>query len=435
MPDPVVLLIIPQLRRRDVTPGALACLDQLGRKGAVSELQPTFPSLAAPVFASLATGLEPGEHGLIGDAYFDRETRRVVTRPFPDSAVGGVKIWERLHQVRPEAVSLAWFTPNLRGATVDIAAWVDPRDGLTTNPPELAASLQGRFGPYPSPRALPADEPLPRAASAWALKTAAAAIQEHHPELALVRLPALGQIARRHGPDGGAVSRAVVELEPLLKAFLASLPPKAVVLVVTESVVTPVLAPLYPNLVLRDLGLLEFIPAPGGGLDIDTEKSAAFALTDHQMAHVYVNDPSVTATLAAAFSTAHADAIDQILSGRRRARLGLDCPRAGDVVLVACPDVWFAPHWWQRRDETPADFRAGSGLAFGAQHDPRTVLGSLGAPPPSPDYLGVAVSSRADLIPLAGTLAASDIHQLIEHVLELDDRQTEPLASPPTPVA
>ena len=87
MAERVILLSIPQLRRRDVTPGCLASLDSLAAKGAISELIPPFPGLAASSFATLTTGTGPYQHGLVGNRYFDRDSRQVVPGPLPDSAV------------------------------------------------------------------------------------------------------------------------------------------------------------------------------------------------------------------------------------------------------------------------------------------------------------------------------------------------------------
>ncbi len=367
----------------------------------------------------MVTGVDPLVHGLIGDTFFDRQEGKVVGRPFPDAVIAGPKIWERLRAAWPESKSLAWFTPSLPGAAVDLAAWVDPRAGVVTQPPELASRLAERFGPYPAARFLPGGQPLPMNSIAWILQTAAAMIAEARPELALVRIPLLGQVARRFGPDGRETCRAVIELENVLKPFLAALPRNCVVLAATESMATPVIAPFCPNLVLRDLGLLELVPAAGGGIDIDLEASGAFAVTDHQLCHIYVNDPGAIGTVAAGFSGASSDAIDAVATGRRRLKLGLDHARCGDVVLVSCPDCWFAPNWWSRRDERPARLDTGSGLAAAGDFDPHLVQGSLGAPPPAPGYHGVLIASCTGLLPDGLPHNCRDLASLIALVLDL----------------
>src|SRR3954451_1191609 len=122
MADRVVLLSIPQLRHRDVTPGALASLEALAGRGSMAELVPPFPGLAASSFATLVTGTGPYEHGLIGNTYFDRAERRIVASPLPDSAVQAPRLWDRLREAHPEARTMLWFAPNSRGAAVDLDA-------------------------------------------------------------------------------------------------------------------------------------------------------------------------------------------------------------------------------------------------------------------------------------------------------------------------
>ena len=442
MADRVVLLSIPQLRHRDVTPGALASVEALVARGGIVELVPPFPPLAAPSFATLMTGTGPYEHGLIGNAYFDRDERRVRAAPLPDAEVRAPKLWERLKAARPEAKTMLWFAPNSEGAAVDLAAGVDLSWILSTHPEGLASRLVERFGPFPGPQAAPA-EPKPPArkeewgsgffarfdpraaserkrprleATSWILRTAAAVIAEEAPDLAIVRVPYLGQIARRHGPDGREASRAVRELEAVLGPFLRSLPRDVLVLVATESVITPAEHPVYPNRILLGLGLLALRQAPGGGLDVDLDASAAFALADHQLCHIYLNDPGQAAPVAAAFAGPHSDGIATVASGPQRAALGLDHPHAGDVILVASPECWFAPDWWTQRSDAPRSAHGTSGLALATTTsliEPSHIKGSLGAPPPNPEYHGILVASRAGVLGTRPRISAREVAPLV----------------------
>lgn len=409
MADRVVLLSIPQLRRNVVTPGALASLEALESRGGMVAFLPPFPCLAAPAFAMMVTGTGPYGHGIVGDAFWDRVADCAVARPFDDSLVLAPKLWERLRAARPGTKSLAWFTPNLHGANVDRAAWVDSSRGLQTNPPEMADALVSRFGAYPSPRSDPSGEPLRLEASGWMLRTAAEMIREVEPDLSIVRVPYLGQVARRFGPDGRDAGRAVLALEGVLKPFLDAMPKDVLVIAVTESVSTPVEAPVYPNRVLRELGLIALNGLPGGGVDVDTKASAAFALADRQICQIYLNDTGQIATVASAFSGAHADGIATVACGSRRAALGLDHPRAGDVVLVASPNRWFHPAWWVAPNEQPSK-ESGVGSRLGPNLDPSHVCGSLGAVPPNADYLGVLIASSSSWLGDSTQISARELH-------------------------
>ncbi len=422
MPQRLVVLSLPQLRRRDVTPGAIASLESLSRLGSLVDLIPAFPGLAASSFATLMTGTGPDEHGIVGDTYYDRAEGRIAGRPLPDSAVLAPKLWEWLKRERPEAKVMLWFAPSTHGAEVDLAAWADAGATLSTRPEGLAAELVARFGPLPA-SASPTDEPPRLEAMAWLLATAASVIVAEAPDLAVVRVPYLGQVARRYGPDGREAGRSVRTFEAGLREFLALLPRDTAVVVATESVSTPVFEPTFPNRILRGLGLLSLKSGPSGGLDIDLNSSAAFALADHQICHLYLNDPRQIGPVAAAFAGPHGSGVAQVASMGQRAALGMDHPRAGDVILVAEPDRWFAPDWWSSRAEAPGHPPvSASGMALatagGLLLNPEHVQGSLGAPPPGADYLGVLVSS-VTLPPAAisGPIRASEVFSVCQRLL------------------
>src|SRR5262249_16913021 len=156
-------------------------------------------------------------------------------------------------------------------------------------------------------------------ATAWILRTAGAMIAAENPDLAIVRIPYLGQVARRFGPDGREAGRAVRELEPVLGPFLRQIPRNVVTLIASESVSTPVIGAMYPNRVLRELGLLPLAQRPGGGLEFDVNRSTAFAVTDPQLCHIYLNDASQSATVAASFSGPRADGVATVACGAHRA--------------------------------------------------------------------------------------------------------------------
>jgi len=339
-----------------------------------------------------------------------------VPGPLPASAVMAPPIWERLRKARPDARTLLWFGPNSKGADVALSAGVDRAWNVETNPPDLAARLVAKFGPFPCPDpAKGKGEPPRLECTSWILKTAAAVLADEAPDLAIIRLPYLGQVARRFGPDGRDAGRAILALETVLAPFVKTIPRDVLLIAATESVSTPVSGPVFPNRVLRALNLLALTPSPGGGLDVDLENSAAFALADHQIAHIYLNDPSQAATVASAFAGMHGEGVATVAPLARRAELGLDHPRSGDVVLVADPDRWFAPDWWTTADERPKGKAASGLLAMGSSGlvGEGQVQGSLGAPPPGASYLGVVVASSPGVLGTTPRLQTRDLAGIV----------------------
>jgi hypothetical protein len=94
---------------------------------------------------------------------------------------------------------------------------------------------------------------------------------------------------------------------------------------------------------LRAEGLLR-VHTQAGMEYLDPWTSRAFAVADHQIAHVYVRDDNDVATVAAL--CAKLPGVAEVLDAEGKAAHGLDHPRAGELVLVAEPDSWFTYYYW-----------------------------------------------------------------------------------------
>jgi hypothetical protein len=115
------------------------------------------------------------------------------------------------------------------------------------------------------------------------------------------------------------------------------------VLVVSEYGMTGVSGAAFPNRALRKAGLLE-VHANATGEHLDPLASRAFAVCDHQVAHVYGADAAARARAREVLVAL--PGVESVLQGKERAAAGLDHPRAGDLVLLAKRDRWFAYYHW-----------------------------------------------------------------------------------------
>ena len=74
-------------------------------------------------------------------------------------------------------------------------------------------------------------------------------------------------------------------------------------------------------------------------------------MADHQIAHVYVNDASICGEVRSTLeSTA---GVARVLDGAGKRELGIDHPRAGDLVALADEDAWFTYYYWQDDARAP----------------------------------------------------------------------------------
>jgi len=248
----------------------------------------------------------------------------------------------------------------------------------------------------------------------------------HRPTLSLVYLPHLDYALQKVGPAHPSIAAEVAAVDEIAGDLADVHRAQGYgVVALSEYGITPVTNAAYPNRMLRDAGLLA-LRRDETGETLDHGASRAFAVPDHQIAHVYCRDPS---DVQPAYEALVDDAgIGEIFKGPRRAEVGLDHSRAGDIILLSEDDRWFAHDWWTRPEDAPdyqrtvdihrkpgydprelfmtSPLRAGAKLAarklgFRAlldviPLDAALVRGSHGLPPASPDVGPLLISDSKD---------------------------------------
>ncbi len=389
MAERVVLLVIPQLRSRDVTPGGLSVLETLGARGSMAPLLLPFPALPGSSAATFLSGLLPTKHGILGAVTYDRSTRQLVPIVFDRSRSNLAAL---IRERRPDRPQMSWCLPEMIANGSELTVSVDPRGGIQCSNESLRKFLQNKHSALPStdPHELEPDETY----ATWQLDSSSRVIAEFRPSFGILRVPYLAQVACRFGPESNAAGRAVYFLNRQLESFLEALPERTAVVAVTESIVTLSTDTVFPNSILRDRGLLKLQDLPSGGTGIDFKNSEAFAIVDHQFCRIFVNDPSVLGLVVWTFTGDQSRGIQLVsASNQQREILGIDHPNAGEVTLVATPDASFEPSWWKSKEEEPV-IPSEAGLRQGLTSG--TLLGSFGAPPPDELYRGLIICSERD---------------------------------------
>src|SRR5690606_39061419 len=169
-------------------------------------------------------------------------------------------------------------------------------------------------------------------------------IDRFDPTLALVYLPHLDYDHQRYGPDDPrsvAQVRAVdAEAGRLIDAAFAR---GAAVIVASEYGIERVERPIFVNRALHEQGLLRVQETSHGQL-LDAGASRAFAVADHQCAHVYVRDAADLQRTRAVLE--RLDGVERVLDHAQQQELGIDHERSGELVCVAQKGTWFAYHYW-----------------------------------------------------------------------------------------
>jgi predicted AlkP superfamily pyrophosphatase or phosphodiesterase len=331
-----------------------ARLGALAGAGWVRPLREVVPAVTCTAQAALLTGQTAEGHGIVANGWLYRDT-------------GEVRFWQqsnRLLQAEPlyltarrraaargrpfRCAQLFWWFN--QGAAVDLSVTPKPYYGADGNkvfdvygtPPGLTERLKQALGPFPFATFWGPLAGLP--CTAWIARAAAAVLRDERPDLTLVYLPHLDYDPQRFGPDAADMPRLVGELDdacaPLLDEARRC---GARAWVVSEYGHVPVRRAVLPNRALRQEDLIAVRHGPFGE-QLDPLESRAFAVCDHQLAHVYVRDeadlPRVGDLLAALPGVA------RLLAGEERGEFDLRHPRAGEVVLLSEPDAWFAYPFW-----------------------------------------------------------------------------------------
>ena len=364
-----VLLSVPGLRERDL--GGMPRLSALMADGVTVPLEPEFPAVTCPVHAALTTGVGPAEHGVTANGFYWREGTDVPERSRPgtvelwtawDAAVRAPRVWDRLRDADPALTSAVWFPMPAKGAsaeTICTPAPIHNPDGSEslwcyTKPTGLYGELKEELGHFPLMNFW---GPLSSVKSSrWIADSAVLAQRTHPTRLAFVYLPHLDYAAQKFGPDSAEHATAVGELDGVIGSLADGLADAfagdaCTWIVAGEYAITPVDGPVFPNRALREAGL--FTPVEQDGLEhFDPAQTPAFALCDHQFAHVYLRDE---ADLQRAREVLEAvDGIAFAETGVNKDAIGLDdSPRTGDIVLIAEPDRWFAYYWWTDDAKAP----------------------------------------------------------------------------------
>lgn len=358
MPQPLVLILAVGLTK-SLLPHARR-LNELAGRGWTRELREIVPAVTCSAQATILTGLQPEQHGVVGNGWLYRDTREVRFWQQSNSLIEAEPFYETARKQaeregrRFRAAKLFWQFN--QGSDCEISVTPKPyygadgskAFGITGTPVGLSDRLEKQLGAFPFSAYWGPMAGLP--SSAWIARCAAEVLESERPDLTLVYLPHLDYDPQRFGPANADMPRLVRELdeacEPLLDAAKKN---GARVWVVSEYGLVDVSQPVLINRVLREKGFLSARPGPFGDI-LETFGSRAFAVCDHQVAHVYVKHPADIAPVRELLSTT--SGIARVYANEERAEIGLNHSRAGELVVLAQPNAWFAyPFWLEDRCE------------------------------------------------------------------------------------
>jgi predicted AlkP superfamily pyrophosphatase or phosphodiesterase len=314
------------------------------------------PAVTCSAQATYLTGTLPREHGIVGNGWYFRDLGEIMFWRQSNRLVQGEKIWQAARKRDASftcANSFWWYN-----MVTDVDWALTPRplycaDGRKlpdcySIPPEFRELFNRKFGQFPLFQFWgPATSIV---SSDWIAKAAMALEEMCQPTLQLVYLPHLDYILQKVGPDG-AIAGDLAEIDSLCGRLLEFFLGRGCrVVVLSEYGITRVNNPVQPNRVLREAGYLA-VKTDLGREYLDPGISRAFAVSDHQIAHVYVREREDVRAVARLFQGL--PGVEAVLDGEGKRAHGLDHERSGELVLLAERESWFTYYFWNDDARAP----------------------------------------------------------------------------------
>lgn len=371
MPRPLIVLSCVGLTARHLGPET-PHLATLAADGFAAPLGGVVPAVTTTAQTTMLTGALPREHGIVGNGWYFRELGEVWLWRQSQALVQAPHLWDNsdLRVLK----HFWWYAMN-----GGLHATVTPRpayhqDGrkspdIHAHPLHLKQALAAAHGEFPLFQFWGPGAGI--ASTRWIAESFCTAWELMKPDLGLCYLPHLDYDLQRHGPHGPHLAANLRALDAEAGKVIAHARARGVaVAVVSEYGIEAVDRAAFPNRVLREAGLLAVTRNATGEL-LDPACSRAFAVCDHQLAHIYVRDPADLP--AAREALIRAFGVERVLELGERAELALDHPRSGELVALAAPGCWFAADWWLDPAAAP-DFARCVEIHKKPGYDPRELF-------------------------------------------------------------
>ena len=346
---PLIVINVVGLSPRHIGPHT-PNLHSLAKKGVVRPLSTVTPAVTCTVQSTLLTGSSPAQHGAVANGWFFRDLGEIFFWRQSARLVSGERVWDTARGLDASFTCANLFWWYAMHATADISVTPRPMylaDGRKisdcwASPSALREELTQRLGPFPLFSFWGPATSIK--ASQWIADCALHIRRTRAPTLTLVYLPHLDYDLQRLGPDDPAIGKALSEVDAVCGELIGDAGRDgAAVIVLSEYGVTPAETPIHINRALRDAGWLQ-VRSELGRDQLDLAASSAFAVADHQIAHIYAPRTELIGEITALVE--RLPGVEAVFSGPGKARLGLDHPRSGDLVALARSDAWFTYYHW-----------------------------------------------------------------------------------------
>ena len=373
----IIVLDIVGLEIGHIESGILPNIGRIAAHGEAVKMEPVFPALTCPVQSSILSGTYPNRHGIIANGLYDRTKYEVSFWEQSSALVQVHRIWDiakRSDKSTPKSSSTSGSpTSSFSNPRTAVLFWQNimyAESDIVVTPRPLHFQDRMEMWCYSKPIGYYDDQlkqklgefnlatywgPLASSKSSeWICNAAKYILENERPNIMFAYIPHVDYSAQRFGKKSKQVQEDLEKADDIVgdivdKTARLGVYDDTQFIILSEYGFNDVKEAVPLNLRLRDKDLL-VTRTINDREYIDYEYSNAFAMVDHQIAHVYIKDGFVDQTKRALEDT---KGIDRILSGREKKDLRIDHERSGELIAISDRDKWFSYYWWYSKDKAP----------------------------------------------------------------------------------
>jgi predicted AlkP superfamily pyrophosphatase or phosphodiesterase len=324
----------------------------------LGHITPAFPAVTCTAQSDYVTGTRARDHGIVANGWYNRELSEVQFWKQSNHIVQRLKIWDELkrNDASFTCAKLFWWYNMYSTADYSITPRpIYPADGrkvfdIYTQPAAIRYDIKQVLGEFPFPAfwgpAAGVDSPQATrdAVSHWIAESAKWIERRHAPTLSLVYLPHLDYNLQRLGAFDPHIKHDLRDIDLIVGNLIEFFGERGVqVILLSEYGITPVNTPIHLNRLFRAQKWIVTREELGREL-LDAGASKVFAVADHQVAHIYAQDPKLVPAVRELVSKT--SGVSAVLGEAEKREAGIDHSRAGDLIAVAEEHAWFTYYYW-----------------------------------------------------------------------------------------
>jgi predicted AlkP superfamily pyrophosphatase or phosphodiesterase len=355
----LIIIDIPGLEPKHIAEDKTPNIFKLADSGQFAKLKPVFPAVTCSVQTSILTGTYPETHGIISNGLYDRRNYVVSFWEQSGNLIETNRIWDIAKRERSDIEIAAIFWQNTMYANANVVLTPRPlhmEDQMIMwcySKPlcfyEQMATEIGKFdlatywGPFASSKS-----------SKWIGQATEYTLENTMPNILFTYLPHLDYVIQREGTSSKNLYEEVKVADEIVggivkKSQALGIREDSEFIILSEYAFTDVSQDVPLNRILREHGLLRVREIEGFEF-LDLEYSEAFAMVDHQVAHIYLKEDMESKVKKILDGV---QGISTVLDTKGKETLNIKHPRSGDLIAISDKQKWFSYYWWFQEEKAP----------------------------------------------------------------------------------